>query len=340
MTISESINVTNAGTYNFINTDLTITFGSIHPQGEIVVTKLINNSPYEAPSDIITTIEQGVNDGRPKTDDYWVVNNFGVQILSPMTLNFQISEVLFNQSVNVNTFWLHKRASNSIGKWQDERRGVNTGGTFNNRFVEFSGTQSFSQFVITQGGSSPLPVSLLSFEAEWLEGTKNLLKWTTVSEQDNRGFEIEKSSDALTFVNIGFVDGAGNSNQLIDYQFIDTEATTSTYYRLKQVDNSGEFAYSNVVFVKSNNSKEWLLYPNPVSMNKVNVLVDESGQKADNILMEVSNMQGVLLLKGKGDIINLEKELNKVLPSLSPGVYVCRFIVNQEIHTLRLVKTE
>lgn len=338
--ISESINVTNAGTYNFINTDLTITFGSIHPQGEIVVTKLINNSPYEAPSDIITTIEQGVNDGRPKTDDYWVVNNFGVQILSPMTLNFQISEVLFNQSVNVNTFWLHKRASNSIGKWQDERRGVNTGGTFNNRFVEFSGTQSFSQFVITKGGSSPLPVSLLSFEAEWLEGTKNLLKWTTVSEQDNRGFEIEKSSDALTFVNIGFVDGAGNSNQLIDYQFIDTEATTSTYYRLKQVDNSGEFAYSNVVFVKSNNSKEWLLYPNPVSMNKVNVLVDESGQKADNILMEVSNMQGVLLLKGKGDIINLEKELNKVLPSLSPGVYVCRFIVNQEIHTLRLVKTE
>ena len=95
-----------------------------------------------------------------------------------------------------------------------------------------------------------LPVDLISFEAEREEDNIKL-NWSTASEENNDYFEIQKSYDGEVFTPIGYVDGAGNSNAVVEYSYTDSE-TNKAYYRLKQLDYDGEFEYSDIVVAKGN----------------------------------------------------------------------------------------
>ena len=123
--------------------------------------------------------------------------------------------------------------------------------------------------------SEVFPVELTSFTASQ---TNNgiFLNWTTATEVNNYGFEIEVSTSSVTgWENIGFVDGHGNSNSPKEYSFTDFSIaersgvlSSSEYrrYRLKQIDTDGSFKYSDVVTVGTNNLSKTELYqnyPNP-----------------------------------------------------------------------------
>lgn len=109
--------------------------------------------------------------------------------------------------------------------------------------------------------SMTLPVTLISFEAR-PEANQTKLTWKTTSETNNRGFEIERSSDARTFEKIGFVDGSGDTQQDQFYHFTDLNPLATGYYRLKQLDYDGKFEYSKTIAVKA--AKEAIrIYPNP-----------------------------------------------------------------------------
>ena len=100
-----------------------------------------------------------------------------------------------------------------------------------------------------------LPIVLVSFEGKALKNNTNLIKWSTASEINNEYFSIEKSNDAILFSSIGEVNGAGNSNNFIEYSFIDKNPnTTVNYYRLKQIDFNGEFSYSSIIALDNNRS--------------------------------------------------------------------------------------
>jgi hypothetical protein len=101
------------------------------------------------------------------------------------------------------------------------------------------------------GAGVTLPVELLSFTAK-KDNSQVILKWATASELNNDYFSIEKSLDMEHFETIGTVKGAGNSNELLNYSYTDKDVTSSVnYYRLKQVDYDGAFAYSSVVVVNT-----------------------------------------------------------------------------------------
>ncbi len=90
---------------------------------------------------------------------------------------------------------------------------------------------------------SALPIELLSFEGSKKE-EYNVLKWQTASEHNNSHFILERSvtGDYTEKDVINVVNGAGNSTQLLDYDFVDTDAPESiNYYRLTQVDYDGNF---------------------------------------------------------------------------------------------------
>jgi hypothetical protein len=114
-----------------------------------------------------------------------------------------------------------------------------------------------------------VPVELASFSAFALnDGVK--LEWTTVSELNNNGFEIERSFNTQTdFITIGFVEGNGTTTEINNYSYIDRLELTgvqSIQYRLKQVDFNGTFSYSNIVNVDVNIPNGFVLnqnYPNP-----------------------------------------------------------------------------
>jgi surface protein len=114
--------------------------------------------------------------------------------------------------------------------------------------------------------SLPLPVELLHFSATPTADNKVLLEWETASEIDNDYFGIEKADDALNFIPLGKISGAGYSTQLQQYQFLDEAPNEGwNYYRLKQMDLDGTFDYSQVVAVYLETGKEDLyIYPNPV----------------------------------------------------------------------------
>ena len=105
------------------------------------------------------------------------------------------------------------------------------------------------------GNAFPLPVELTSFAAK-VSGNKVLLNWETATEVNNYGFEVERASLSASplrvWEKIGFVNGNGNSNSSKSYYFIDANVTQGKYsYRLKQIDNDGQFEYSKVIEVDS-----------------------------------------------------------------------------------------
>lgn len=126
------------------------------------------------------------------------------------------------------------------------------------------GTHGNGMFMLSFPGL--IPVELTTFTGTVTEQNDVLLAWTTASEINNAGFDVERSKNGETFEKIGFVEGNDNSITRQSYHFIDERASTGTwYYRLKQIDHDGQFEYSNVVSIRieTATSTSVSLYPNP-----------------------------------------------------------------------------
>jgi hypothetical protein len=114
-----------------------------------------------------------------------------------------------------------------------------------------------------------VPVELLAFTAS-VNNSEVRLLWSTASELNNNGFEIERSvNEPNNFVTVGFVEGKGSSTEINYYSYTDNPQVSGLnqlYYRLKQVDFDGTFSYSDVVNVTYDVPAEFVLsqnFPNP-----------------------------------------------------------------------------
>lgn len=136
----------------------------------------------------------------------------------------------------------------------------------------------YAQDINPQGqlGQPVIPVELKSFEAV-VNGDDVILKWTTSSEINNRGFNIERitsdESDLQIWELLGFIDGNGTTSEFINYSFIDREAPAGkVQYRLKQIDYDGTFKYSKILEVEVKSPNSFVLfqnYPNPFNPNTI-----------------------------------------------------------------------
>jgi len=105
------------------------------------------------------------------------------------------------------------------------------------------------QFSATVTNAIPIPVKLKYFLV-FKNTSSNMVRWVSSNEQNNDYYEIERSTDGITFQSIGQVKGAGNSSDEINYIFEDNNPPALAYYRLKQVDFDTRADYSNVVMVR------------------------------------------------------------------------------------------
>lgn len=160
------------------------------------------------------------------------------------------------------------------------------------------------------------PVELVGFNARQLED-KISLSWKTLSELNNNYFSIERSMDADNWNSIGEVQGNGTTSELQSYTFEDERPNWGTnYYRLKQVDFGGEFAYSTVLEINfiSNGISSFQVYPNPGS-NAVNVKFEE--ERGNYVKLEVFDTSGRLQLTSP-----VKKGINHIdTDNLAPGIY-------------------
>ncbi len=169
---------------------------------------------------------------------------------------------------------------------------------------------------------TPLPVQLLSFMGEEVqEGVR--LEWKTSSEYNNQKFVVERStSDEANFKAIGEVAGNGNSTSINAYQFIDREASFGkNYYRLRQIDYTGEFAYTSVVLVDvKNRNSEVKIYPNPA---KDFIAIDFVTPSKRTLI--ITNAIGQVLKSVENNSVKTKISLK----GFSKGIYFIEIIENE-----------
>lgn len=165
-----------------------------------------------------------------------------------------------------------------------------------------------------------LPINLLSFKAIPDNLGKAVhLYWTTMSEENNATFIVERSKNSLQFEPVLELDGKGTTHEIHNYHEIDvTPLEGMSYYRLKQIDYDGKVSYSSVVPVRLNLEIETKLSPNPaMSLAYLEVVMPQESIVA-LVLTDMSGRQVLnqryALYKGYNKI---EISLNKV----SNGIY-------------------
>ncbi len=173
--------------------------------------------------------------------------------------------------------------------------------------------------------SGPVPVELVSFTAV---GNNNsvTLTWTTSTETNNKGYEIEKSVDGNKFYTIGFIKGAGTSTESHSYNFTDeltSNPNTTIYYKLKQVDFNGNFTYSKVVSLDVDLPLHFNLgqnYPNPFNpTTTISFSIKETGKISLRIYDTLGNLVDEIFNETKQPG---EYKINYNASKLSSGIYL------------------
>jgi sugar lactone lactonase YvrE len=195
--------------------------------------------------------------------------------------------------------------------------------TFNSRVLRF--------LALTQ-----LPVELSAFTAmPHREGI--LLKWTTATEQNNAGFQIERKSNS-DWQSIGFVQGYGTTASAQSYTFIDKRVSGKVAYRLKQMDFDGKFAYSPVVEINAGLPRAFALsqnYPNPFNPT---TLISYQLPVAGEVSLKVYDVLGrevATLVNGRQEAGRYSVPFNAA--SLSSGVYFYRLQAGAFVETKKMM---
>ncbi|MCH8033064.1 MAG: T9SS type A sorting domain-containing protein [Bacteroidetes bacterium] len=194
-------------------------------------------------------------------------------------------------------------------------------------------------------GTSPLPVELVSFTGK-VKDQKVYLNWSTATEVNNYGFEVERKNPPLNplqggdFERVGFVEGHGNSNSQKEYNFIDSEINPAGIYsyRLKQIDNDGAYEFSNQIEVNFNVPIKFELsqnYPNPFNPSTT---MSFNLPKSGVVTLKVYNLMGEeikTLVEGYKEAGIYTVNFNA--KELASGMYLYRLSTNGFTETKKLL---
>lgn len=181
---------------------------------------------------------------------------------------------------------------------------------------------------------SPLPITLVSFTAAQHKNNVQL-DWTTASEINNDFFTIERSTDALNFEPIGTVKGAGNSNTIKNYQYLDItsnlehQTSNTLYYRLKQTDFDGTVSYSPIQSVvnKYNDNETFKVIQN-ISLKELIIL---SEIPINDVSLHIINTQGKCLYES---ILN-DKKTKLSTKDIPAGVYLIYLFDKKQLNFIK-----
>lgn len=201
------------------------------------------------------------------------------------------------------------------------------------KYVELS-VPGFSEEWIHGGinTTSILPIELISFKPQCL-GKDAIIRWVTASETNNSHFIVERSIDGAQFQQIAQIQGSGNSSELIEYSYIDTQKPAGiVYYRLKQVDFNGtENSFQITALDCQKYTAELKVIPNPFS-DKISII----GLTDENAKIDIFNAEGAIVYSNN---INNSNCNNINLGFLKPGIYLLKLIdKNGNTNQFKLVR--
>lgn len=200
------------------------------------------------------------------------------------------------------------------------------------------GTGEMAPIVIIDPTGS-VPVELTSFSANVVDGFVKL-EWSTATESNNYGFEIQRSTDGKYFSTVAFVQGNGTTVENRSYSFVDSDIEAGKYYyRLKQLDFNGDHAFSSVVEVDFNTPTEFALeqnYPNPFNPSTT---ISFSLAAKSSVDLRVYNMVGEeVAVLTSGQLMEAGKyQVTFDAKNLPSGTYIYRLTAGSNILTNKMV---
>jgi len=190
--------------------------------------------------------------------------------------------------------------------------------------------------------TKPLPVTLTSFDAKRI-GTDALVSWETANEVNNKGYNVQVSTDGKEFHTLGFIASTSpNSMSAKSYNYTDTEGNKAgiRYYRLQQVDVDGKTAFFTpraVSFDGKASASGVVAYPNPFTSGlRLNLNTTTAGTG----IVRISDMTGRVISQRQiaFSLGNNDVELNS-LSDLKNGLYLMNVsLPTGEVKTLKVVK--
>lgn len=202
--------------------------------------------------------------------------------------------------------------------------------------VSWSNTNPFTHRIIKLTNINPsLPVELMDFKGA-IENKNAMLSWSTATELNNEGFEVQRSTNARDFSKIAWIDGAGNSSDVIQYDFEDSnlEADVVYYYRLKQIDFDGQFSYSPTITVQFKDDDAFptaSFFPNPTKDGTTQLQINNF--QAGKIVVKIYDTVGRAVYHVENSLMDNESLFQLDLHHLPKGIYIGE--IQSENHTAR-----
>jgi hypothetical protein len=183
--------------------------------------------------------------------------------------------------------------------------------------------------------ATPLDIKLIDFNAIVTRNKNVQLNWKAVTDNDSKGFEIERSIDEQIWESIAWK----NKNEIalnVDYNYTDIQPLEGrSYYRLKMVEKNGTSKYSNIKWVYLDQvRKSILITPNPVNNN---ASISFTGINNSTAKLIIRNLTGQVLCSR---IISIKPGENKYplnTSALSPGIYIIEISTPEKTYTNKMV---
>ena len=214
----------------------------------------------------------------------------------------------------------------------------------NQRWEVLFTTPGFSQFRLhTQNPlNAPLAVRYKSFTVT-KQATSDLVEWTTLNENNNSHFNVQRSGDGSSFVNLGKVDTKapnGTSTDELNYSFVDAEPQIGhNYYRLEQVTADNKTSYTEVIdIIWGAEGSVVTIYPNPTK-NTLNV--DLSTSRVSQTEVKLLDMSGRVVKTVMAQTIKGMNHIKLDISEVAAGVYGLQIFENNKLtHNSKVTKRD
>lgn len=303
---------------------VTVAFGTVTTAGDLLAT--VSQTAGVHPNLSSTTINPNKSVNR-----YWTLTNSGIVYDNySATFTFVAGDVL--NSANTANFIIRRYSG---GAWS-----AVTAGTLNTLNSQGTSITGFGDFAI--GEAQVLPVVISSFKGETINAS-NVLSWATSFEDNNSGFQVERSVDGRNFSAIGFVASKsdnGRSAGALNYTFEDQKPVNgANYYRLKQMDKDGRYNYSSVVKLSLKPSLITIskVYPNPAT-DVLSLVI--TAPSAARISVRITDINGKVVSQSPLTLANGENMQQINVRALAPGRYFISLGGNEKVDvgTLTILK--
>lgn len=257
--------------------------------------------------------------------------NSGAYLNEGVTLEWSTDGTTWNTST---FFPRHVATASATGEWKSKVVTFPVGAGNQAALIlafKFRSEYGYNCYLdlVDVAATGTLPVTITSFKGE-RQGINNLLSWTTATEVNNAGFQLQRSADGVNFTTLAYVDSKapnGNSSAALTYNFTDVKPLIgSGYYRLKQLDKDGKATLSEVVLIKGVKPSKLELvsvYPNPV-INVLNVSI--AAVKADKVTFIVSDITGKTIISKVMNVVSGDNLLPIDVANLANGTYTVKAI--------------